>query len=308
MSDEFAKRKGNVMTERQDIQFPSEGLNCSGWFYRTGIKDIAPCIVLAHGFGGVKEMRLDAYAERFAKAGYHALVFDYRHFGDSEGEPRQILDIKKQHQDWRAAIRFAKALPGVNTRKIILWGTSFSGGHVAAIAGTDQDPDIVAVISQVPHLDGIATAVASGLVQNLRLGFAAWRDIFNMILKRSPYYVPIIGRPGDLAAMTAPDAEEGVKKLYPEGFEPNANVAARIFLSVGLYSPGRLAPKMNMSWLVQVAANDLTTPISPAIKAVMKAPRSQLIIYKCGHFDVYVEPRFEQTVSDQLTFLKNCLT
>ncbi len=59
-------------------------------------------------------MRLDAYAERFAQAGYHVLVFDYRHFGDSEGEPRQILDIKKQHQDWHAAISFARGLPGID--------------------------------------------------------------------------------------------------------------------------------------------------------------------------------------------------
>jgi fermentation-respiration switch protein FrsA (DUF1100 family) len=59
--------------------------------------------------------------------------------------------------------------------------------------------------------------------------------------------------------------------------------------------------------LLQVAANDLTTPVYPAIRAASKAPKSQLIIYKCGHFDVYVEPRFEQTVGDQLTFLNNCL-
>ncbi|MGO9146472.1 MAG: hypothetical protein ACLQDF_08885 [Desulfomonilia bacterium] len=59
-----------------------------------------------------------------------------------------------------------------------------------------------------------------------------------------------------------------------------------------------------MPWLVQAAANDLTTPVGPAIKAMMKAPKGQLIIYKCGHFDVYVEPRFEQTVSDQITFFK----
>jgi dienelactone hydrolase len=295
------------MIVRQDIQFISEGLKCAGWFYPASGKDISPCIVLAHGFGGVKEMRLDAYAERFAEAGYHAFVFDYRHFGESEGEPRQILDIKKQHQDWRAAIRFAKGLPGVDPHRIVLWGTSFSGGHVLAVAVRDQDPDIVAVISQVPHLNGIATAVASGPVQNVRLGFAAWKDIFRMIFKRSPYYVPVVGRPGELAAMTAPDAEEGVKKLYPEGFEPNENVAARIFLAVGLYSPGKLASKMSMPLLIQVAANDLTTPVHPAIKAAMKAPKSQLIIYKCDHFDVYVEPRFEQTVSDQITFLKNCL-
>ncbi len=293
------------MIEREDIRFLSHGQKCSGWFYRASTKENSRCIVLAHGFCGVKEMRLDCYAEAFAEAGYSALVFDYRHFGGSDGEPRQILDIKKQHQDWHAAIRFARELPGIDPKKIVLWGTSFSGGHVVPVAV--KDGGIAAVISQAPHLNGLATAMANGPVQNLRLGSAAWRDVFRMILGRSPYYVPAAGRPGELAAMTAPDALEGVKRLYPEGFEPNENVAARIFLSVGLYSPGRLAAKMNMPWLVQAAAHDLTTPVGPAIKAVMKAPKSQLIIYKCGHFDVYVEPRFNQTIGDQITFLNNCM-
>ena len=293
------------MIEREDIQFLSGGLKCSGWFYRASAKDRTHCIIIAHGFCGVKEMRLDAYAETFAEAGYNALVFDYRHFGESEGEPRQILDIKKQHQDWHAAISFTRGLPGIDPEKIILWGTSFSGGHVIPVAVADGR--IAAVISQVPHLSGIATAAATGPVQNLRLGNAAWRDIFRMVLRQSPYYVPAVGMPGELAAMTAPDALEGVKKLYPEGFEPDVNVAARIFLSVGIYSPVRLAKKMTMPWLVQAAAHDLTTPVGPAIKAVMKAPKGQLIIYKCGHFDVYVEPRFDQTIGDQITFLNNCL-
>ncbi|HHO76024.1 MAG TPA: alpha/beta hydrolase [Deltaproteobacteria bacterium] len=291
--------------EREDIEFLSEGLRCKGWFFRSLVKNRPYCIVIAHGFCGVKEMRLDTYAGAFADAGYSTLVFDYRHFGGSQGEPRQILDIKKQHQDWHAAIRFARELPGIDPEKIILWGTSFSGGHVIPVAV--KDGRIVAVISQVPHLNGIATVLANKTVQNMRLGIAAWRDMVRMILGRSPYYVPAVGQPGDLAAMTAPDAEEGVKRLCTEGFEPNTDVAARIFLSVGLYSPGRLAGKMDMPWLVQAASHDMTTPVGPAIKAVMSAPKSQLIIYKCGHFDVYVEPRFDQTIGDQITFLNNCL-
>jgi uncharacterized protein len=293
--------------DRQDIQFISEGLKCAGWFFKASGIDKAPCVILAHGFCGVKEMRLSAYAEAFAAAGYHALVFDYRHFGDSEGNPRMILDIKKQHQDWRAAIRFAKKIPGVDSHRIVLWGTSFSGGHVLEIAATDHDPDIAAVISQVPHINGLATAAATGLVQNIRLGTAAWRDMVNMMLRRSPYYVPAVGFPGDLAAMTSPDVVEGVKRLYPPGFEPDERVAARIFLSVALYSPGRLAKRLGVPWLVQVAANDLTTPVKPAIKAAGKAPKGELIVYECGHFDLYVPPFFQQTVGDQIRFLKKCL-
>ncbi len=248
---------------------------------------------------------LDAYGETFAEAGYHALVFDYRHFGDSEGEPRQILDIRKQHEDWHAAVRFAKGLLGVDPSRIILWGTSFSGGHVIPVAL--RESGIAAVISQVPHLDGLSTAMAAGPEQNLRLGLAAWRDLVRMALRKSPHYVPIVGKPGELAAMTAPDAEEGVRKLYPQGYEPSKDVAARIFLKVGLYSPGRMAGKLTVPWLVQVASEDLTTPVRPAIRAVMKAGKSQLILYKCGHFDVYVPPRFDQTIEDQITFLKNAL-
>lgn len=307
MSDYAAPRSGSHMGDRQDIQFISEGLKCAGWFFKASGMDKAPCVILAHGFCGVKELRLDAYAKAFVEAGYHALVFDYRHFGASEGEPRLLLDIKKQHQDWRAAIRFAKGLSGVDSHRIALWGTSFSGGHVLEIAATDQDPDIVAVISQAPHMNGFATAAASGLVLSLRLGTAAWRDLANMMMGRSPYYVRAFGFPGDLAAMTAPGVVEGVKKLYPPGFESDERVAARIFLSLGLYSPGRLAKRLGVPWLVQVAAHDLTTPVKPAIKAAGKAPKGELIVYACGHFDVYVPPHFQQTVSDQIRFLKKCL-
>ncbi len=293
------------MIERQDLQFMSEGSRCAAWFYRSRTAGRAPCVVMAHGFGGTRELRLDAYAETFAEAGYHALVFDYRHFGGSEGEPRQLLHIGRQHRDWHAAVRHARGLPGVDGNRLILWGTSFSGGHVVETAL--KESGIAAVISQVPHLSGIATVIASGPANNLRLSRAAWRDVARMVLRRGPYYVKIAGKPGELAAMTAPDAEEGVRKLYPEGYEPNELVAARIFLSVGLYSPGWKARRLSMPWLVQVATEDLTTPMGPAVRAASKAPKGKLITYRCGHFDVYVPPLFGQVVEDQLTFLRHAL-
>ena len=98
--------------------------------------------------------------------------------------------------------------------------------------------------------------------------------------------------------------KKGQDGSIPEGFEMNEDVAARIFLSVPFYSPGRLAPKLRVPWLVQAAAYDSVIPVKPAFRAVMKAPKGQLIIYKAGHFDVYIPPQFDQTVGDQLTFLK----
>ena len=89
---------------REDVVFISHGERCAGWFYSAEGVERASCVVMAHGLAAVKEMRLDAYAERFAAAGHHVLVFDYRHFGASTGEPRQLLDIGRQHEDWAAAV------------------------------------------------------------------------------------------------------------------------------------------------------------------------------------------------------------
>lgn len=292
----------NIMPEKQDIQFESNGLTCRGWLFRPSQEGKTPCIVLAHGFCGVKEMRLDAYAKRFAEAGYCALVFDYRHFGSSDGEPRQILDIELQHQDWNAAIKYARSLPHVDPEKIILWGTSFSGGHVLAVAV--EDKRIASVISQVPHMDGSSSAMAAGIMQNLRLGFASIRDNLNKFLNGRPFYVPALGRPGDLAAMVAPGEYERSRKLFPKNGHFNEYVAARVFLSLSRYSPGKLAPELKIPWLVQVATGDLTTPPKPAMKAAQKAPKGELITYDLGHFEVYVQPDFERTISDQLAFLK----
>jgi uncharacterized protein len=55
--------------------------------------------------------RLVPYAERFAASGIVALVFDYRSFGESGGEPRQLVDIPGQHQDIRAAVAWSGDVP-----------------------------------------------------------------------------------------------------------------------------------------------------------------------------------------------------
>jgi fermentation-respiration switch protein FrsA (DUF1100 family) len=257
---------------------------------------------MAHGFGGVKELRLDAYAERFAEAGYNVLVFDYRHFGTSDGDPRQLLDIKKQHQDWIAALEFARSLNSVDKNAIALWGTSFSGGHVIEVAV--RDGRVAAVISQVPFINGMVTARANGIIRNLRLGLAGIRDLFHQLFGWEPYYVKSIGEPGELAAINAPGEAEAMQRLYPKGFEPENRIAARIFLKIGLYIPVRFAPMLKIPWLVQVAGKDMTTPPQPAIKAARQTPMAELIIYDLGHFEVYVDPAFEKTVADQIAFLK----
>ncbi|HXV05697.1 MAG TPA: alpha/beta hydrolase [Solirubrobacterales bacterium] len=290
--------------ERQELSFDSGGERCAAWFYPAP-DERAACVVIAHGFGGVREARLDAYAERFQAAGHAALVFDYRHFGSSSGDPRQLISIRRQLADWRAAVSSARSLDGVDPARIALWGTSYSGGHVLRIAA--EDPRIAVAISQVPFMDGLATAKASGLRDALRLTAVGLRDAARAATRRRPYYLPIVGQPGELAAMTASGAEEGCRALFPPDFPWCNEVAARVLLTTALYRPGRHASQVRCPLLVQVAESDAITPPAPAVRASQRAPKGELRSYPGDHFDLYFGDRFERAVADQLDFLGRAL-
>jgi NADP-dependent 3-hydroxy acid dehydrogenase YdfG/fermentation-respiration switch protein FrsA (DUF1100 family) len=288
---------------RSDITFTSDSTKCAGWFYVADAHRPAPCIVMAHGLAGVKEMRLDAYAERFLAQGYHVLVFDYRHFGESDGMPRQVLDIGKQHGDWAAAVDYARSRDEVDPSRIVLWGSSFSGGHVMAMA---EPLGAAAVIAQIPHADGIASMLALGPKQALKLTGHGLYDAARAAIRLSPHYVAASGEPGSSAVMTAPEAR-GYRRLIPEGQDFDERVAARFALTVGLYSPGRKLRNVDVPVLVQVATNDQTTPPGAAVKAAKRARRGVLKTYDIGHFEPYFEPAFDSVVGDQIDFLHQAL-
>jgi dienelactone hydrolase len=144
--------------EVKPVEFPSRRGLCRGRHFAPAETSLtnrrgAPCVVLGHGFGGTIEARLTAFAECYARAGCHALAFDYRHFGASDGEPRQLLSIRRQIQDWHAAIAHARFMEGVDPHRVALMGTSFSGGHVVRVAA--EDGEVAAVIAQCPMMDGL---------------------------------------------------------------------------------------------------------------------------------------------------------
>lgn len=106
--------------QREDAHFTSHGTGCAAWVFRPAGPGPHPCVLMAHGFGAVREARLDASAERFVEAGIASVVFDYRCFGASDGEPRQWLSIGRQLEDYEAAIDFARGLANIDGVRIAL--------------------------------------------------------------------------------------------------------------------------------------------------------------------------------------------
>ncbi len=313
MTDSAMPANPSSDIDREDFEFDSHGTTCRAWFYAAqheGRMDArgVPCIVMAHGLGGTRDAGLAPYAAAFAEAGFAVLLFDYRYFGASDGQPRQLLKVSAQQADWRAAIKAARAVDGVDAERIALWGTSFSGGHVVAAAAADSR--IAAVVSQGPMLDGLASVLEvlkrNGLWHIAKLTFAAVRDQLADLAGAAPYRIPLVGRPGELAAMNTPDARDGYLAIAPDDFDNR--MTARMVATLALYRPGRKLSRIHCPVLVQICDDDSVAPAA-ASEAMVERGEDNIIErhYHLGHFDIYRGAGFRRANADQLDFYKRAL-
>lgn len=281
---------------RAEITFLSGGDRCAAWLYRP-VGDPAaaptPVVVMAHGLSGTRRDRLGPFAQRFAQAGYAALVFDHRGFGDSGGEP-DLFEPARQLEDWRAAIAFARSLAGIDADRVVTFGSSMGGGNALAAAAADRR--VAAAISQVPFLDILRQAHRSSPRAAMRAVITAVRG----------GYLPAVGQPGEAAFINAPGSEAGWRRVVETGEDSRwrDRVSARWLLGRP-FNPGRHAKALHCPWLVCVGEADQVARPGPAITAARRAPHGELCTYPgVGHFDIYDGPAHEAVVADQLAFLE----
>lgn len=292
---------------RDKVSFRSGDADCAAWFYPGSN---GACVIMAGGLAVTKEPGTDRFAERFNQAGYSALAFDYRRFGESGGEPRQIAKIGEQLEDWQAAIAFARTLPGVNPEKIAVWGFSASGGHIFIVAA--RNPSLGAAITQAPLVDGPAVTPNAARHQTplgfLRFSARAVRDAIGLALGREPLLVPLAGEPGVVTSLTSPDARNGDPALNPGDAYPEwqQQIAASSALRVGFYRPGRFASKIDCPLLVVAYSDDGVAPPGPAVRAAKRAPRGELAEIPGGHYGAFLAGH-DATTDAELKFLNRHL-
>jgi pimeloyl-ACP methyl ester carboxylesterase len=288
--------------------FASAGIRCAAWHLTASSAALAnahgrPCVVMGHGFGGTRDCALLPYAEGLADAGLDVLVFDYRGFGDSDGTPRQCVSFRRQRADYHAAIAAARLLDGVDPHRIVLWGTSYSGGHVVPVAV--EDGRIAAVVSLTPAMDGLTVLTTlAGHAPRALAGLTAHgvRDAAGVLLGRAPHHVLIVGAPGTPAMITTPGALEGYAALA--GPTWRNEVCARAALEVALNRPGRRAADLRCPILVQVGERDSVAPPAAARRAAARAGGyAELKTYPVDHFDVYAGTWQRRALADQVEFL-----
>lgn len=204
-------------------------------------------------------------------------------------------------EDWRSAIAYVRDLGDVHPTKVVLWGSSFSGGHV--LWTSSGDSGIAVVIAQGLFSNGLASALAMSPLVVTKLTVIALYDRIGALFGEKPLIVPVAGRPGETALMTAPDAYDGYFNLVPAGTSVNNYGSARFALDIVRYYPGRKAANIQAPVLFCICNNDTVAPAKPTLRYANRAPRKEIKRYDYGHFDIYLGDAFETIIRDQLEFL-----
>ena len=296
-SKDFQTMKNKTMKiQKRDVMFKSGETFAAGWLFlpdQSRSKGPVPAVAMAHGFGAVKEMYLEPFARRFAEAGIAALVFDYRSFGASGGEPRQRVSPRDQMEDYRNALTWLSLQPEIDKNRLGVWGTSFSGAHVIQVAAFD--PRVKAVVSQVGPMDlYLITRGIAGPDQFAGLQQMAIEERIRYATEGGEHYVPSAGVPGEGFAMQMD------QDSYDFGNQAKATIAPAWKNEVAMssldaileHAPGRfidlIAPR---PLLMILASKDAIVPPESNRNAFARAGEpKRLLEINGGHYSVYIGP------------------
>jgi uncharacterized protein len=283
----------------EEMTFRSDGVDCAARVYRPDVApgEATPCVVMANGFSLTRDDGLPAFAERFAGIGVTAVAFDFRHFGASGGEPRQLADLDRQFADFRAAVSFARGLDGVDGDAVAVWGFSAGGGHAIYTAAGDER--IAAAIALCPMTDVVAFVRRMPARNVLRANV----DTLRNVVGHRRVHIPVVGRPGSYAFFTQPEALPGFDAVCGDR-SLWRNELLTLSFAKPTYRPVRVAHRVRCPLLMCVGERDHMAPRRAAERTVERAPRGERRDYPIDHFGGFLGGDFECVVADQIEFLR----
>lgn len=278
-----------MTAQRSDLRIPVAGAELAAWLYLPAAPGPHPVVVMSHGFSCVKEQFLDRFAVCFAEAGLAVLLFDHRNFGASSGEPRQEADPVLQARDYRDVITHLALLPDLDSARVGIWGTSYSGGHVLQVAAHDRR--VKCVVAQVPTVSGYEQArrrVAPSRMDAVLQGFADER--LRRARSEPPTLRPVIAsQPGQSCVFDSDDATayfNAAARLAPSWRNEVTLATSEMACE---YEPGAHIERISPTPLLMIVARkDVITPTDLALVAYERALEpKQLVLLPGGHFDAY---------------------
>lgn len=335
---DYGAKYTNSQFNFNEVRFPvkdsTDEAVIHGWLLTPVQKDSnvpLPLVLMSHGLGSQKDMGLLPYAEKFVDSGFAALMIDYRYFGGSTNS--NYTNVRNLINPWNHiadiqtvidAVQQGQLGGRVDPARMVLWGTSFAGGHMLKTA-SDNAALVKGVISQVPHLDGKAASLKALKTRGprgfLRVLFLAVADIaldqINTLGRKAGYnfdlpavYVKIVGTAEETAYMVLEASE--LKSYF--GKHPKSylggwrNLApARMLAFMSLYSPKEEVTKIQAPVLFVAATQDSLCPIEFVREAAAAAPKGELMEVNTTHFELYQGENFEMITTEMVAFAQRCV-
>ena len=270
-------------------------------FYIPKTNNKSAVIIMAHGFAGLRQFKLIQYAQRFAQAGYAVILFDYRYWGGSTGKPREMISINSQLEDWKTMIQYASTCKFIDNRRIVLWGTSLSGGYALSLAS--ELKNIQAIMVQIPYVDGAETAKLYPLQRYPQALKLSSQDYMGSKMGLNPKRLPVVDQ-YKLCFMLTADSYYGYLSIVNPDYYWSGEVPARVFFNLMRYRPIQLVRQINIPVLFIAAQHDSLIPIESSREAATNiAPFVSYHEWDMKHFDIYHGSWFEKAVTTQLEFL-----
>lgn len=256
-----------------------------------------PAVVVAGPMTSVKEQVCGVYATALAVRGIAALALDHRHFGESDGLPRQYECWPHKIADLHAALDWLSAYPLIDARRLGLVGICLGAGYAAqaavgrpdvralgAVAGYYRDPTAMRAADPT----GFDARVAQGI--SARKHFETTGDAIT---------IPAAALEGD-AAMSKPDIVEyyatrraGVSN-YTNAF---AVMSREFFLPFDVQA---VAPQLQLPVVMVHARQALSPAWAEAFFQALPAEKALHWLESASHVDFYDQPLLVQQATDIL--------
>jgi uncharacterized protein len=292
--------------KRHSVEFASGGLTLRGRLHVPEEPPPYAAVVVTHGFGAVKEMFGDHdYPAVFAAGGLAVLVYDHPHTGASDGEPRQELDPVAQQRAYQDAITYLSGRDDVGADQIGIWGTSYSGGHVLAVAATDRR--VRCVVSQVMTTSGSMNLVRRHAPAQISVARAGWAEDRLARMRGEPPALVTAAPEGETAETDKTRAFfDSIAPEYKETFR--YEVTLRSLEWYYGYEPAAAIEHISPTPLLMIVCDqDSRTPTEDALAAFARAREpKRLLLLEGDHYAAYRE-HFEASSTAALDWFKSHL-
>lgn len=272
--------------------FDSYGSRCEADLYLPTTSK-PPVVVLAQGYAAERGFGTKGITHALVNAGIAVFAFDYRGFGGSDSlhnEERQLVDPFRQIEDYHSALRYVSKLNEVDGQRIAIWGSSFSGGHVISVAGSDWSRSfpLRAVVAQIPHCDSRSAYRHVGLKKSLA---GAGNIIKGAVLSSLGinHTVPVIAKADDthFAVLQHPGWYEGYMQMVDPASQWQNAIPSKSLLRCASYNPIDVARNISVPVLIVYGLKDQGIPVDDVQRTSNFIKDVEMYSFDGDHFDVY---------------------